>query len=395
MPRHKSNRSLPFHVESLEDRCLLAANVLDFQAGSSSSSPVFLGEFNNQLIVAHAGDASVGREVYVSDGSVAGTVLLADTQTGTAGAGFAAVGEVNGKFVFHSSANGQGQLWATDGTSGGTVSFANSAFDFNEIVMTDNRVFWIDSPNGVDKELWSSDGTAAGTQRALQLGLGDATLEVSGNRAYVFLANEINQGSGIVDHRMRVYSSNGTQAGTRLILDVDEKFRDDLVVTTDNGRIFFSNDTDLWTSAGGIPTRLGNIQDRVTDFREANGLVYFTVGDRYSNGTTWRSDGTSAGTFEFASRAFRQIIEFDGYTAFAAFSGENYSATRQQEWFTTTDGVDLEPVFTVTDYSRHLVTANSVWVDSGGAWTEILGAGADARISAIGRSVFQFRPDTD
>ena len=71
--------------EPLEPRRLLAASILESLAGTSSSSPVSLTEFNGKLL--YIADNGVhGRELWKSDGTPAGTVLVKDIRPGGASA---------------------------------------------------------------------------------------------------------------------------------------------------------------------------------------------------------------------------------------------------------------------------------------------------------------------
>jgi ELWxxDGT repeat protein len=104
-------------------------------------------------------DGVHGREPWVTDGTTAGTQLLVETGSGTAGSGatnFLRFGSTTRFFAL-------GGIWSTDGTPAGTmldiplesyrigVAVASSAFYF----------FGYDSVHGF--EPWKSDGTAAGT----------------------------------------------------------------------------------------------------------------------------------------------------------------------------------------------------------------------------------------
>jgi ELWxxDGT repeat protein len=69
------------------------------------------------------GTATVGSELYKSDGTAAGTVLVKDIVPGGAASSFpAGFVEVNGRVVFQATTPELGtELWVTDGTTGGTV----------------------------------------------------------------------------------------------------------------------------------------------------------------------------------------------------------------------------------------------------------------------------------
>src|SRR5262249_43368529 len=87
----------------------------------NSSDPGNLTAVGNTLFFS-AGDGINGRELWKSDGTEAGTVLVKDIEPGFGGSGpgnFTAVGNTL-YFTARTSANGM-ELWKSDGTATGTV----------------------------------------------------------------------------------------------------------------------------------------------------------------------------------------------------------------------------------------------------------------------------------
>jgi ELWxxDGT repeat protein len=109
-----------------------------------------------------------GSELWKSDGTAAGTVLVKDIRPGSSSSpsNLTAVGNT----LFFSANNGVNgeELWKSDGTAAGTVLVkdispgSSSSFPRN-LTAVGNTLFFsaFDSVNGY--ELWKSDGTAAGT----------------------------------------------------------------------------------------------------------------------------------------------------------------------------------------------------------------------------------------
>ena len=104
--------------------------VKDIRPGSDSSDPTDLVAFNG-LLYFTADDGSTGRELWRSDGSDAGTVLVRDINPG------------------------QGYQYPVG--EGNLNSFAK-----NTVVVGDRLMFAAEEVN-TGAELWSSDGTASGT----------------------------------------------------------------------------------------------------------------------------------------------------------------------------------------------------------------------------------------
>jgi ELWxxDGT repeat protein len=148
-------------------------------------------------------------------------------------------------------------------------------------------------------ELWRSDNTVAGTYMLKDITPGNVSsniqsITVCGNKLY-FTANRI------------VYVSDGTAAGTvpvpGITYDGDQT---SCLTAVGNTLYFLTKATRLWKTNG---TAAGT--SLIIDFREIyngyrdflgqltnmNGTLLFTVGsDNYNGAELWKSDGTAAGT---------------------------------------------------------------------------------------------------
>jgi ELWxxDGT repeat protein len=129
-----------------------------------------------------ADDGVHGREPWVTDGTAAGTRLLADVFPGPAtsvGVGSAAVGALR-YFVANDGFHGH-ELWKTDGTPEGTSLVmdinpgAASAFGVSCFAGGFRDVFFLASDGQSGEEMWRSDGTAKGTFRVADLAAGPAS----------------------------------------------------------------------------------------------------------------------------------------------------------------------------------------------------------------------------
>src|SRR5262249_47532802 len=127
-----------------------------------------LVDFNGTLYFA-ANDGVHGGELWKSDGTAAGTVLVADINRGSDSSFPLSLSAVNGQLFFSATgslAEGE-ELWVSDGTAKGTQLVkdilpgpADSVpFDFHSF----NGSLYFTADNGTGPGLWRSDGTAAGT----------------------------------------------------------------------------------------------------------------------------------------------------------------------------------------------------------------------------------------
>lgn len=121
-------------------------------------------------------DDGMSTHVWRSDGTNAGTNLLA-TIPGSRGSSYEAeVVTRNGLVFFSAPGITSDHLWVTDGTVAGTLEIANGGRDPASLTVdltTTSTQIWFsatDSFNG--RELWRSNGTAAGTTRMTQIRAG-------------------------------------------------------------------------------------------------------------------------------------------------------------------------------------------------------------------------------
>jgi ELWxxDGT repeat protein len=147
--------------------------VKDINSGDAGSFPRLLTNVNGTLFFS-AFDGVNGRELWKSDGTEEGTVLVKDILPGAAGSNIRVsalqtlLANVGGTVFFTANDGTHGfELWKSDGTEGGTllVKDISPGGGDSEPFWTTNGdgtlFFWI--KDGTEKQLWKSDGTEAGT----------------------------------------------------------------------------------------------------------------------------------------------------------------------------------------------------------------------------------------
>jgi RNA polymerase sigma factor (sigma-70 family) len=204
--------------------------VKDINPGRSHSWPCFLTNVNGTLFFV-AQEGVHGRELWKSDGTQAGTVLVKDINPGSASA-FPRqhIGNLTavGKTLFFAADDGVHgeQLWRSDGTKAGTVlvkaigsgkkgsELARSSYD--ALAEVNGTVYFAANDGVHGRELWKSDGTEAGTVLVKDIAPGgnDANLDslTNVNGMLFFAASD-----GI--HCKKLWKSDGTQAGTVPVKD--------------------------------------------------------------------------------------------------------------------------------------------------------------------------------
>ncbi|QGJ70727.1 Hypothetical protein PBC10988_24250 [Planctomycetales bacterium 10988] len=310
---HQRLQETPLQLESLEKRQLLAADglVIDINAGAPSSNPDAIAELNGTAFFS-ASDGSFGFELWMSDGTSAGTQLVKDIRPGSQNSDVDLLTNVNGTLFFKANDGSNGaELWKTDGTSAGTELVKNirpgsSGSNSLSMVNFNGTLFFHANDGCYGYELWKSDGTSSGTELVTDIIPGitgsDPRYLTNVNGTLFFGADDPTNGE-------ELWKSDGTSAGTMLVSDINPGTADayPLGLTNFNGTLFFrANDgslgRELWKSDG---TSLGTVlvkdinpagESIPVDLTEMNGTLFFAATDGSFGFELWKTDGTSAGT---------------------------------------------------------------------------------------------------
>ncbi len=317
---------------------VLVADILPGAAGgleSYSDFPGFLSYavFGDRLYF--AGDDGVhGTELWATDGTSAGTAMVADAEPGPIGIGpsfFTRIGTIGLAFSGRDAVHGT-ELWTTDGTEGGTQRLdlrpgADSS-DPREMISYGDKAYFAAEDGTSGRELWSTDGSAVGTKPVIDLFPGpESGLYVFGapHKLTVFGGKLLFFGDDGV-HGVELWSTDGTPGGTELVRDLrpgpeashfGSFAANDLPVAW-NGRLYFRAFSDppeqgwqLWatdgTSAGTALVRrideqtssLDRLQisyDQVGPVALDDGTFLYTADDGTTGFELAASDGTAAGT---------------------------------------------------------------------------------------------------
>jgi len=304
----------------------------DINSGLSGSLPKWMGSANGYFYFS-ATTADQGRELWVTDGTDVGTTLVRDIWFGQQdGIDYFSVGLADqlGASVYFSANDGTGgyELWASDGTELGTVlvrDLAPNSYTYPDGTLVPNSsnprfsqaststklFFSATGPEGA--ELWISDGTPQGTF-AVDIAPGPSgsfpTDFVRMGEVVYFTANDGRLGR-------ELWKSDGTAGGTVLVKDINQvvvpnvgtlSSEAQLLVVSGNKLFFAADDgihgSELWMSDGtGSGTVLvedinpGLAASLPGELVDLGGVIYFSADDGVAGDELWRSDGTAAGTY--------------------------------------------------------------------------------------------------
>lgn len=111
--------------------------LIEINPGSASSSPsnfIQTGTDNDFQVFFLATTASEGRELWVTDGTAAGTHLVKDINVGTTSTTITNMVQVNGDLYFIATVGAETSLWTSDGTSAGTIQVTDINASGNDAV---------------------------------------------------------------------------------------------------------------------------------------------------------------------------------------------------------------------------------------------------------------------
>ncbi len=267
----------------------------------------------NGTLYFQAYDGTTGRELWKSDGSSAGTVLVKDIAPGASSAYPYSLTNVNGTLYFQAYDGTTGrELWKSDGSSEGTVLVKDIApgesGSYPYSLTNVNGTLYFQADNGTNgRELWKSDGIRSDTTLVCDINNGVFGSYVNSianvNGTLYFQASDGLNGT-------ELWKSNGNSSGTTLVRDINSGIASSSIgsLINVNGSLFFrANDGvhsyQLWKSDGSsggtaivqqINITTGGASPRYAV--NVNGTLLFRANDAVNGYELWKSDGTCNGT---------------------------------------------------------------------------------------------------
>jgi ELWxxDGT repeat protein len=285
--------------------------VKDIFPGVEDGFPAGLIRVGSDVFFA-ANDGVHGFELWKSDGTEAGTVMVEDITPGPGLTGMSILAAVGSELFFSAETDGPRSLWKSDGTEDGTVevkSVGHTSDDPNDPVVVGSTLFFpaFDAANGW--ELWKSDGTPGGTSRVKNLmpgpGDGVSPFHLELWRGEVYFSGDDG------DHGVELWRTDGTAAGTRMVRDINpggaNSNSDPWALEAFGSRLLFSagdgvRGHELWKSDG---TRAGTVlvKDLTPAGKRRSRIDFITRLDgdlalfrAFGEGSLYRTDGTAKGT---------------------------------------------------------------------------------------------------
>ncbi len=288
------------------------AMIADIHPGPGGSNPSLIGRVAAGLLLA-ADHPELGRELWLSDGTAAGTRLVVDFAPGPDDSFPSVFGEldpIGGRMLVATFQQGIGtHLWTTDGTAAGTVAFAPTSGNHSpNLISTWQGVLWFTlGPGWNDSTLYRSDGTAAGTTAIVSGVMArGAGMVVRGVLYFPARATPDDAERG-----GQLWRTDGTASGTfpiRNLVDTGCSEEFGTLFRLGDELLFAAREEtrgwDIWASDG---TTMGtrrlhnfgplNTQLGRTEAVLADGILLFAADDGRHGSELWRTDGSPRGTY--------------------------------------------------------------------------------------------------
>ena len=301
---------------------------IDIHPGSAGSNPSDFIEFNNKLYFS-ANDGTHGEELWVSDGTVAGTTMVKDIWPGPHTSQPLNLTVFKNRLYFNAYDSIHGnELWISDGTDSGTVLLADiykghtgsyPGYTGGFVVLDSVLIFTAaDSAHG--NELWKTNGTATGTVLLADIYGGTTSGNPGSSGGFIYCNGKVFFGATNATAGAELWETDGTTGGTIMVADIYPGFNSSYPGNSSNGyqgfyalnnEVFFeadngTNGTELWKTDGTT-----NGTQMVADIWPGagssnagfnsgaivyNGKLYFSASDSIHGTELWVTDGTGAGT---------------------------------------------------------------------------------------------------
>ena len=287
--------------------------VKDINPGATGSTPQNLQHIGNswEKLLFTADDGVHGRELWVSDGTPAGTVLVKDILPGV-GEGYPSdpYYPLSGMYAYFRADDGVNgkQLWESDGTTAGTKMYlVNPAGDSfpTSMYLLGNKLIFAATDAAHGQELWSvTPGDYDGATLLKDINPGPA----NGNPYAFALADPLmvfvgNDGV----HGAEPWRTDGTTAGTQMIKDINPGASDGSISWGDMASTFFTavffatdgiHGAEPWVTDG-WDTGTAMLQDVCpgaagsdpVGARFAHHRVWFRANDGVHGAEPWWTDG--------------------------------------------------------------------------------------------------------
>lgn len=353
----------------------------DMYPGSGSSYAFEFVEFNNALYF-RSEDGIHGTELWKTDGTTTGTVMVTDLREGEFGSNPSYFTVLNNKLYFNALDgfdydNGQHgfELWVSDGTEAGThmVKDINTeSSNPSNLKAFGSKIYFNadDGTNGI--ELWTTDGTSTGTYMVKNINTGGNGnslpadfIDFNGKLFFTAYSSETGR---------EIWTTDGTEAGTKILKDVYEGTENGVIPQFKyiiyNNKLFLTlrdaeHGGEIWVTDGTpegtqlfmdvLPGSGDSMGITISPmlFQVMGGKLYFRAVNNEEYYQLWKSDGTVAGTQKITADPQNPVQDALGYTPyFTALGDKLYFTAKYNDSGYELWTVAADEAMAVTDFNK-------------------------------------------
>lgn len=321
-------------------------------------------------------------------------------------------------FVANDGIHGD-ELWISDGTESGTlllkdITEGSASTKFWSFFTRDDQVYFVADDGIHGEELWRTDGTESGTIMLKDInpsgdGVNATFFQFATSGQYIYFQAYSPQTGN------ELYRTDGTSAGTSIVADLNPGSSNSslsILGVIDDKCIFGRKDNSitysLWESDG---TETGTTQYtsithngfQAFDHIEINNEIYFVVLNSNSDKILMRTDGSASGTMFIDNVTFNQITSIAKHDNQLYFVGRN-SENVNDLFKVNNDAVELvydfntntfQSAFDLVSYENELymfafdgTVGNGLWKTDGTSDGTALVKEFGSSSNNVGRSVF-------
>jgi ELWxxDGT repeat protein len=339
--------------------------VIDANTTTSQHANPSLATHVGNILYYVATDGINGRELWRSDGTVAGTYMVKDIYPGSQSSNISSLTNISGVLYFSADGGTGQEFWRSDGTNAGTylvieispglngigAQASTSPSKFTQVGAT---TFFIANKDGTSlggsiagAQLWKTDGTTAGTVKVLEITLGITTdfyhsLVNFGGTLYFLVGTST----------LQLWKSDGTvippmlgavYSGTEPVYNIGASSNITNIDVVGSQMFFWGNNgtdgSEMWKSDG---TATGTVMIKdinptgssrpatmspILNFADVS-QYYFVANDGVNGDELWKTDGTAAGT----------VLVKDIVPGAGSSDVRNFAKNGAYLYFTATDG---------------------------------------------------------
>ncbi len=257
---------------------------------------------------------ATGRELWRTDGTTAGTLMLKDIEVGAEDSGVTCITSIGSVIVFTARQGDKRELWASDGTAVGTKMIkeigAGLAYGSqpDRFVRMGNRAYFRAQSSSYGSELWGTNGTTNGTKLVKDIATGSTgsnpsnmTVDSAGTTLF-FAADDGTNG-------VELWRTRGGANSTRMLADIAAGGSDSnpQYFVNHGGKTLFaatgSSGRELYSTNGIQTTLVADIWSGPSSSSPVlryeavlGGYLFFSADIGGLGSELWRTDGTMQGT---------------------------------------------------------------------------------------------------